>query len=565
MSKSEIKLLGSFIEKSYGHSTIEINIDNLDQGVNSFGDFFIKKVENDIIYVIEKTCDHAGGRLIKKGNKAVCYLHGWELDLENLKYNNSHIGKKSIPFNLENNTLSFNTSDGFNLINPFIKDITPDSVKISWLNHATILIKSGNYSIITDPWLFGPAFVTGWWLEQPSNKSSIEDLYNADCIFVSHNHPDHLHPETLSIVEKDKLILTPNFISKSSEKYLKKLGFTNLKTVDFNKIYSLAQNIQISCLKSGDFRDDSGLYLNVSGTEILLTVDSNFLNSYKLPRNIDLLATSFASGASGYPLIYDNLNEQEKFKIIKRNKNSIKASVINYIKHTSPSYYLPYAGMFKEKASRDEYILSNNIKNSVSDYSEICNRYNVTLIVPDKNVSIFFDKNNVMNLEKNYSVQIHEHPIDHYINGSKKEFIYNAYEILEYFYKSGFNSNQVVQIIPTDDDFKYSNKDIVYYDFELSEGRIIEKKELKKELKGKRLMTVNVREEAIAFLIKNKLPWEDLTIGFQARITRIPDSYESEFWYYFTNVFVSEENYRYSPLCGNCSIINQNKGLINIL
>ena len=559
-----MKLIGSFVEKSFGLSTIQIDIDNLKDGVNSYGNFFIKKVKNDIIYVIDKTCDHAGGRLIKKKNKAVCFLHGWELDLESLKYNNSHVGKKSIPFILENNTLSFDTNDGFNLINPFVKDVNPDSIKVSWINHATILIKSGNYSIITDPWLFGPAFVSGWWLEQPSNNSSIDDLKNADCIFVSHNHPDHLHPETLSIVQKDKLILTPNFISKSSEKYLKKLGFTNLKTMDFNKIYSLTQNLQISCLKSGDFRDDSGLYLNVSGTEILLTVDSNFLNSFKLPQNINLLATSFASGATGFPLIYDNLTDQEKLKIIERNKNSIKASVINYIKHTSPSYYLPYAGMFKEKAPRDKYISKNNIKNSVSDYSEICNENNVSLILPDKNVSIFFDKDNIMKLKKNHSnVEIQEQSSDYYINGSKNKFIYSANEVLDYFYKSGFKSNQVIQIIPTDDDFKYSNKEIVFFDFELSEGRIINENKLKKELKGKRLMTVKVREEAIAFLIKNMLPWEDLTIGFQTRITRTPDSYESDFWYYFTNVFVSEENYRYSPLCGNCSIINQNKVWIN--
>ena len=555
-----MKLLGAFDEKPYGFNQVKIDISTLNNGINSYGDFFIKKDKEKILYVIDKKCDHAGGRLIKKKNKAICFLHGWELNLDNLKYNNSHIEKSGIPFDIQDNTLKFYAHEGFDLVNPFFKDIHQDNIEIGWINHATIIIKSGDFSIVTDPWLFGPAFITGWWLEGPTNLASIEDVKNASCIFISHNHPDHLHPESLSIIDKDKLIITPNFNSKSTEKYLNKLGFINVKTVDFSNIYSLSDSVQISPLKSGDFREDSGLYINAGGKELLFTVDSNFLNSHKLPKNITLLATSFTSGASGYPLIYENLTEEEKNKIIRRNKNSTKSEVMNYLKLIKPAYYLPYAGMFMEKAKRDHYILKTNKKVLIDEYSDICEHLNIKLIRPDKNVSFFFNNNDDIKIKNTHqNIKFVENSPEYYISESKKTHNYSATAILEYFKKSGFKSNQILQIVPCNDDFVYTNKPIVYYDFQDNLGKLIGINDLCQDVIDKKVMIIKVREEAISFLIKNMLPWEDLTIGFQARISRYPDTYESEFWYHFTNVYVTNENYRYSPLCGNCAIINQNK------
>lgn len=61
-----MKLLGAFDEKPYGFNQVKIDISTLNNGVNSYGDFFIKKDKEKILYVIDKKCDHAGGRLIKK-------------------------------------------------------------------------------------------------------------------------------------------------------------------------------------------------------------------------------------------------------------------------------------------------------------------------------------------------------------------------------------------------------------------------------------------------------------------------------------------------------------------
>ena len=46
------------------------------------------------------------------------------------------------------------------------------------------------------------------------------------------------------------------------------------------------------------------------------------------------------------------------------------------------------------------------------------------------------------------------------------------------------------------------------------------------------VIELKIRKESFLEVIKEKLPWEDLLIGFQTRIRRLPDVYNSNFWYF---------------------------------
>jgi len=39
-------------------------------------------------------------------------------------------------------------------------------------------------------------------------------------------------------------------------------------------------------------------------------------------------------------------------------------------------------------------------------------------------------------------------------------------------------------------------------------------------------------------VLKNNMPFEDMSIGFQCRIDRVPDFYNVAFWNHFTNVYI---------------------------
>ena len=59
-----MKKLGDFNKKYSKQDDTIINMSNLSEGFNDCGDYIIKKSNDSINYVIDKICDHNGGRLI---------------------------------------------------------------------------------------------------------------------------------------------------------------------------------------------------------------------------------------------------------------------------------------------------------------------------------------------------------------------------------------------------------------------------------------------------------------------------------------------------------------------
>lgn len=555
-----MKSLGVFETKSDLVNTI-IDINNLNIGINSIKNHFVVlDEEKQVIQVVDKICDHAGGKLILKGDYAVCPMHGWSLDLRTMKYQDSHTVKQSVDYFIDNCKLVIPDKECY-LVNPFKSDLSEAEVEFRFLNHAALSITYKEITLVTDPWLFGPAFMTGWWLDHPSAEDSIKILKNADFVFISHNHPDHLHSETLELLDKDKKFIVGDFNSKSTEKYLRSLGFNNIDSFEFGVIYQIKENFQFSIFKSGDFRDDSGLYLNIGGVEILLTVDANILNSLKLPRNIDLLLTSFAGGASGFPLCFDNYDFIQKSSVIERNKSAIKASVAAYLRTTLPKFYMPYAGMFKEKAHRDSFIRENNLKNSVYDYKKMANQYGSNFVDPKRNLCYTLTKNSLITKEINISY-LPEDDINFYLDICKKSFKYESDLIMKYMSNSGYHAKQLLYILPVDDDFTKVVNDIIFCNFNTQEFKVALESDIVLEVPDFRVMKLYVRQEIFASIVVNRLPWEDFSIGFQMRLLRSPNSYESEFWYHFTNVYIDPKNYKYSDNCGSCNLVNQNPQLI---
>jgi CMP-N-acetylneuraminate monooxygenase len=367
--------------------------------------------------------------------------------------------------------------------------------------------------------------------------------------------------DTLSVLEKDHLILVPKYISGSTEGYLLSHGFTNVHAFDFNIQVELCENFSISFLKSGDFRDDSGFYVSVNGREFLLTVDANFLNSYVLPENIDVLMTSFASGASGFPLCYENYSKDEKRRIIRRNKAVILNSVNAYMDRSKPSFYMPYAGMFEEVAERDEYIKLMNQKNDPNVMNHFCEKKGIMYLDPNSSLEYSFTETGLScrQLEVEYFEKDDAKAVidAQKVNSPPLIFL----EVKDYFSSCGFIDKQHLYIILTDDFF--TEKGPVYFvDFNSLLVNEVQLESISDCSETNAVMIIRVREESLARVIREKLPWEDLSIGFQLRIFRNPNVYEAKFWYHFTNVYIRKEHFRYNSHCGSCNLINQNPQLI---
>jgi CMP-N-acetylneuraminate monooxygenase len=80
-----MKRLGRFEIESI-EQFLHIDLKTLKVGLNDLQDYIVKINEsNEIVYVIDKVCDHAGGKLMLKKGTAICPMHNWHLNLDTLK------------------------------------------------------------------------------------------------------------------------------------------------------------------------------------------------------------------------------------------------------------------------------------------------------------------------------------------------------------------------------------------------------------------------------------------------------------------------------------------------
>jgi CMP-N-acetylneuraminate monooxygenase len=363
----------------------KIKISTLDKKINLFENFIIVKIKNKF-KIYDRICDHAGGKIISKKNEFVCPLHSWRFDPEKGKYSNG-VKKKEILNYVSEGNLIFEVKKQI----PKIKKIRIDEeVKIRFINHAFVIISGKNFKFAMDPWAIGPAFNSGWWLRLKTKNDWIKHINNCDFIYTSHNHPDHLNKYTLAHVRKDMQFIVPKYTTDSTGIFIETLGFKNILRLDFKDQFQFKDtNLIISILKSGDFRDDSGIYFSIGNFSCLFDVDTNNINFNNLPK-VDLYGSSFAGGASGYPLIFSNYNEKEKKRIINTNKVSLRIFKEKNLKSIKPKYFFPYAGFFSESLNRDSYIYKNNKKNKIEDYEKICKNLKSKILNVEKFDEFYF-------------------------------------------------------------------------------------------------------------------------------------------------------------------------------
>jgi CMP-N-acetylneuraminate monooxygenase len=525
--------------------------------VNEFDDVFVARC-NGSWHAYNRICDHNGGQLNldSNGKTATCSLHKWTFNFSDGSYEN---GCKKSPLKIIDFGDNLSISEEKKTF-PQIQtvELVDSAINFFFNAHASVSIEVDGLNLITDPWLIGSCFVNGWWHAFPPSDESIIRLREADFIYISHNHPDHLHVPTLEkFVSKDTKILCPNFQSKSVESVLRLHGYYNLVICDFMREVILSTkngDIKIVLMKSGDNRDDSALLLSTKNNKVLFAVDANMPNEWVLP-DIDVLFTPFAGGASGFPSRIENFSKSRKIEIIQSNRSSmLNNHVKKLVASTNPKYVVPYAGYFCE-INRDSDVIEINKKNSADDLiyfvknqfpkviginpidHPIFSLESLGLILKnsDENPSYFLDDEYINNiLAENYL-------ISKILNQAELEIVGAL------FLASDFVDNLTIVIQPMDDlinecigsslvvDFSGKNRNFALVNFDdKSDIEIVA--ELKKATDNN-LEILRVRAESFAIAVRLGLPLEDLSIGFQVRMFRDPNVYNFKFWDYFTNRF----------------------------
>jgi CMP-N-acetylneuraminate monooxygenase len=210
---------------------------------------------------------------------------------------------------------------------------------------------------------------------------------------------------------------------------------------------------------------------------------------------------------------------------------------------------MPYAGFFVEAASRDAPVRSRNAKNQVSEVATAVRAVRPDVVVIDPcvtpDVLMRFDGRVWRSHAYGDAPLVERHDVAEWRAASAARVGgLDGERLTRILAESGFRDDLVVMVVATGDTFvpldqagwRYDARDgsvtrprAVNLEAELAAARA------SGELSPRRLL-LRARVDALALLVADDRPWEELTIGFQCRVDRFPDVYNVAFWHHFTNV-----------------------------
>ena len=267
---------------------------------------------------------------------------------------------------------------------------------------ACIKICTTDISILCDPW-FGNDAYYGTWDRYPCHEITQQFIGKFDAIWISHIHPDHYCPHSISTLFElygEKTIYIADW--KEKKNYLKlKLaadGFTaNVQTIDSVKVGSTL----LKCIPN-----DTGSNSDIDSSLIVADLDSrkavlNFndcinspqyaeaINSFLAENRFDLSLFCLGyTGAGPYPqTYYSPVTQSERLEeLALRKKRQFFDRYLKAVEMIPSRFRLPFAG---------KYILSGELSflnkyRGVADALEV-KEIDASAIVLDDSGDSFFD------------------------------------------------------------------------------------------------------------------------------------------------------------------------------
>ena len=256
-------------------------------------------------------------------------------------------------------------------------------MKITLLNHSSLLFGFKKSIILTDFWNTSPAF--GSWL--PSALPFYNPTYLASLSFednfyltISHAHDDHVDDYFLSkYFNKQMKIIINEFPSPSLKRRLSKLGFENIISIPRNEKVIFNDFEAISIFDESISNDDAGIsfrddkYCIHHGNDNWFKIKQNNLEKLNnFSKNRKFLYCSQTNSASGHPIIYSQYGNKIEEELKKKVKKMLITGLQN-VDNLNADYLLPYAGFSKSYVKNKNYHLSafnpiyENLKKLIKD------------------------------------------------------------------------------------------------------------------------------------------------------------------------------------------------------
>lgn len=518
---------------------LENDFKNSPQEVKLLGGNYILIKVNSEYKLFSSICPHVGGKVNIRGNCLECPLHGWKFSSttgESINVSKQRL--TSYDVYVENGLLYTDlpyeekNAENENSI------IIDKNYTIKLHAHACLEFIYGEFSLITDPWLEGPAFL-GSWIQYPSAKIKASDL-NPSAIWISHEHSDHFHKETLTLFNKNTPVYFPDFPNKRIQEELTSLGFININPMQFGETIEIYENFNITCFEPASLWNDAFLLIEIPSFRFLNLNDAG-LNPRiaSLIGKVDAISSGFSPGASGYPLTWNHLNDNQKEEILNNAKSGLLKMLEQAVELYGAKYVLPFASHFQLWQPQHRKYVEKLKKNTIDDVVTFFenSKTKVIDILPGDHWNINEDL--IFKQTNNRSKLYEYNEIISYLDNTYNDnlFISNTYEdfisadeVINYFLK--FNQTSEIAYC---EDLIFSLKVTDIYDYNHIHFEVIFKISNQQltpliTTSKKNNLAIQIPGPILKKIIIENLSWDEAHIGYWCRFTRNPDIYHAGFW-----------------------------------
>lgn len=216
------------------------------------------------------------------------------------------------------------------------------SVRIHYLNHASLLTEVGNVRMLFDPWLEGTAFSGGWGLRY-DNPDALELAARATHLWISHWHSDHLHGPSLAKLAKsnpDIVVLANVSANFSMVDRMASFGFHDVRPFGERQIVQL--DAETTCCRYPTAGIDNMLHLASGSWSILNYNDCNLparamRSLRKRIGAIDLLLTNYNHAGKLFDVVDDEVRKQQLIDTLELTADALDAAKV--VPFASSHYY----------------------------------------------------------------------------------------------------------------------------------------------------------------------------------------------------------------------------------
>jgi Beta-lactamase superfamily domain len=157
-------------------------------------------------------------------------------------------------------------------------------LELETAGNATLIVHENGRSVIaTDPWMVGTCYHGSWALDRDLSEAEMTAIKNADVIWISHGHPDHLHQDSLDMLPRGKRILVPDHYTPEIVDSLKAQGFA-AEIAPYKKWIRLSDSVRVMTI---DNENQDAILLIEAGDSLIVNMnDSPFCGEFTFIRSL---------------------------------------------------------------------------------------------------------------------------------------------------------------------------------------------------------------------------------------------------------------------------------------